>query len=62
MEIVVDGAPVLGVDVSPSEAEVHWRDFLKKLLGRGCMGWYQLLQMITAALKSVLPGVKYQRC
>lgn len=57
---------VLGVSVSLSEAEVHWRDFLKGLQKRGLHG----IELITsdshkglkAALKTVFPGVKWQRC
>lgn len=57
---------VLGVSVSLSEAEVHWRTFLKSLNERGLHG----VELITsddhsglkAALKAVFPGVKWQRC
>lgn len=57
---------VLGVSVSLSEAEVHWRDFLKRLQQRGLHG----IELITsdshtglkAALRTVFPGVKWQRC
>jgi transposase-like protein len=30
---------VLGVSVSMSEQEVHWRTFLESLVKRGCAGW-----------------------
>jgi putative transposase len=57
---------VLGVSVSLSEAEVHWRKFLTDLQQRGLHG----VEFITsdahtglkAALKTVYPGVKWQRC
>ncbi len=57
---------VLGVSVSLSEAEVHWREFLASLVKRGLHG----VEMITsdaheglkAARKSVFPGVPWQRC
>ncbi len=56
----------LGLSVSRSEAEVHWREFLQSLVGRGLCG----VQLITsdshagleAARKAVFPGVAYQRC
>lgn len=57
---------VLGVSVERSEAEVHWRSFLKSLVERGLSG----VELITsddhagleAARKAVWPGVPYQRC
>jgi transposase-like protein len=57
---------VLGVSVSLSEAEIHWREFLAQLQARGLHG----VQLITsddhaglrAALQARLPGVKWQRC
>lgn len=57
---------VLGVSVSLSEAEVHWREFLKSLQDRGLHG----VRMITsddhkgleAARKARFPGVLWQRC
>lgn len=57
---------VLGVSVSRSEAEAHWREFLQSLVGRGLSG----VELITsdahsgleAARKAVLPSVPYQRC
>ncbi len=57
---------VLGVSVSLSEAEVHWREFLTSLVERGLHG----VEMITsdaheglkAARQSVFPGVPWQRC
>ena len=57
---------VLGVSVSNSEAEVHWRTFLESLMKRGMNG----LESITsdahsglkAAMQTVLPSVLWQRC
>jgi len=57
---------VLGVSVSLSEAEVHWREFLASLVERGLHG----VELITsdaheglkAARRSVFPGVPWQRC
>ena len=57
---------VLGVSVSLSEAEVHWRGFLESLQQRGMYG----VRMVTSddhkglreALKSRITGVKWQRC
>jgi transposase-like protein len=57
---------VLGLSVSLSEAEVHWRDFLRSLVERGLHG----VRMVTSddhpgiskALAAVLPGVSWQRC
>ena len=57
---------VLGVSVSLSEAEVHWRDFLKSLLERGLHGVRQITSDDHAGLKQArkacLPGVPWQRC
>jgi transposase-like protein len=57
---------VLGVSVSLSEAEVHWRDFLASLQDRGLHG----VKLVTsddhaglrAAREARLPGVLWQRC
>nr|NJM01655.1 IS256 family transposase [Desulfobacula sp.] len=57
---------ILGVSVSLSEAEVHWREFLISLKKRGLHG----VRMITsdnhtglkAARESVFPSVPWQRC
>lgn len=57
---------VLGVSVSLSEAEVHWRSFLTSLLERGMHGVVCVTaddhSGLTAALNVVIPGVKRQRC
>jgi putative transposase len=57
---------VLGVSVSLSEAEVHWRDFLAGLQARGLHG----VKLVTSdahgglkpALDARLTGVPWQRC
>jgi putative transposase len=57
---------IIGVSVSLSEAEVHWREFLKSLLNRGLHG----VRLITsddhsglkAARQSLFNGVPWQRC
>lgn len=57
---------VLGTSVSLSEAEAHWRDFMKSLVTRGLCG----VELITsddhaglkAARKAVFSGVQWQRC
>ena len=57
---------VLGLSVSGSEAEVHWREFLQSLVERGLSG----VRLITsdahsgleAARKAVFPSVPWQRC
>jgi putative transposase len=57
---------VLGTSVSLSEAEVHWRNFLESLLKRGMHGVKYIVSDshtgLTGALRSVLPGVLWQRC
>ena len=57
---------VLGISCSLSEAEVHWRTFLQDLLKRGLMGVELLISDdhsgLKAALRAVLPSVKWQRC
>ena len=57
---------VLGVSVSLSEAEVHWRQFLESLQDRGLHG----IQAVTsddhsglkAAIAARMPGVIWNRC
>ena len=57
---------VLGVSVSLSEAEVHWREFLKSLIERGMHGLEYIVSDAHAGLKAarqaVFPGVLWQRC
>jgi len=57
---------ILGVSVSLSEAEVHWRTFLRSLVERGLHG----IRVVTsddhvgikAALAAVFSGTPWQRC
>jgi transposase-like protein len=57
---------ILGVSVSLSEHELHWRTFLQDLVARGLKG----IQLITsddhaglrAARRAVLGGIPWQRC
>jgi len=57
---------VLGVSVSMSEAEVHWRTFLKGLKDRGLTGTMLIISDdhfgLKAARRTVFSGVKWQRC
>jgi len=57
---------ILGVSVSQSEAEAHWRDFLEGLQNRGLHGTRFVVSDdhagIRAALRARMPGVKWQRC
>ena len=69
MAFGVDGAghrTVLGVSVSLSEAEVHWRDFFTHLQQRGLSGVLLLVSDDHAGLKAArearFPGVPWQRC
>jgi putative transposase len=65
--VLADGRrSVLGASVSLSEAEVHWRGFLKSLIDRGLHG----VQLIVSddhpglkqARKACFPGIVWQRC
>jgi putative transposase len=65
--VTADGRrSVLGVSVSLSEAEVHWREFFKSLIERGLHG----IELVTSdahaglaeARKACFPGVPWQRC
>jgi transposase-like protein len=57
---------VLGVSVALSEAEVHWRAFLRALAERGLHGMRLIVsdahEGLKAARKAVFPGVAWQRC
>ncbi len=52
--------------VSLSEAEVHWRDFLKSLVKRGLSGVTYIVsddhQGLKSALQTVFSGVIWNRC
>src|SRR5205085_2440350 len=57
---------ILGVSVSLSEAEVHWRDFLATLQERGLHGVRLIIsddhKGLEAARQARFPSVPWQRC
>ena len=57
---------ILGVSVSLSEAEIHWRNFLEALQNRGLHGVKYIVsddhKGILAALKSRFTATPWQRC
>ena len=57
---------LLGVSVSLSEAEVHWRDFLASLQDRGLHGTKLIISDnhagLNAARQARFPSVPWQRC
>lgn len=57
---------ILGLSVSTSEAEIHWRTFLQSLLARGLHGVETITsdahKGLQAAIRGVLPGIQWQRC
>jgi transposase-like protein len=57
---------ILGLSVSLSEAEVHWREFLQTLLARGLHGVEFITSDDHAGLKQArtacFPGIPWQRC
>ena len=57
---------VLGVSVSLSEQEVHWRNFFNSLVERGLHGVELIISDahagLKAARKAVFPGILWQRC
>ena len=57
---------ILGVSVSLSEAETHWREFLKSLQQRGLAGVNYVVSDdhdgLKAALNAAMPGILWQRC
>lgn len=65
--ILPDGKrTILGVSVSLSEAEVHWRDFFASLQQRGLHGVQLIISDDHSGLKQArvarFPGVAWQRC
>jgi len=65
--ITADGhRTVLGVSVSDSEAEVHWREFFKGLVARGLCSVRYLVsdahEGLKAARQACFSGVPWQRC
>lgn len=57
---------ILGISVSLSEAEEHWRSFLEGLVARGLHGVQLIISDdhtgMQAARKAVFTGVPWQRC
>jgi putative transposase len=57
---------ILGVSVSLSEAEVHWRNFLESLVRRGLHGLELIISDahsgLKAARQAIFPSVPWQRC
>jgi|TARA_Y100000310_G_C20597812_1_gene771409 transposase-like protein len=57
---------ILGMSVSLSESEIHWRTFLKSLTARGLSGVHYIVsddhQGLKSALQTVFPGVMWNRC
>ncbi|MFC1745439.1 IS256 family transposase, partial [Candidatus Riflebacteria bacterium] len=57
---------IMGVSVSLSEAEVHWRDFLKSFQKRGLTGVQLIVSDDHTGLKkakrATFPSVPWQRC
>lgn len=57
---------ILGLSVSLSEAEIHWRTFLESLVGRGLHGLECIISDAHSGLKAariaVFPSVPWQRC
>lgn len=57
---------ILGVSVSLSEAEVHWREFMQSLVKRGLTGVQLIIsdahEGLKAARQAIFSGVDWQRC
>lgn len=57
---------ILGVSISLSEAELHWRNFLENLVKRGLNGLQLIISDahtgLKAAIRTVFPSVIWQRC
>ena len=57
---------ILGVSVSLSEAETHWREFIRSLQDRGLTGVRYVVsddhEGVKAALNARMTGVLWQRC
>ena len=57
---------ILGISVSLSEAEIHWREFLEGLVQRGLHGVQLIVSDnhagIQSARKAVFTGTPWQRC
>ena len=58
---------ILGLAVVPSEAEIHWKEFLESLVDRGLWGGGEYIVSddhagLNAARKAVFANAKWQRC
>lgn len=57
---------IIGISVSLSEAEIHWREFFESLSTRGLHGLQLIISDahagLKAARKAVFPSVPWQRC
>jgi len=57
---------ILGLSVSLSESEIHWRTFLESLVNRGLHGIKLMVSDahsgLKAALRTVFPSIPWQRC
>jgi putative transposase len=57
---------ILGVSVSLGEQELHWREFLRALVGRGLHGVELIIsdahEGLQAARRAVFSGIPWQRC
>ncbi|MEN9936968.1 MAG: hypothetical protein RLZZ387_3547 [Chloroflexota bacterium] len=67
MGVQADGKrTILGVSVSLSEQEAHWRQFLQHLVARGLIGVQLIIsdahEGLQAARRAVFGGVPWQRC
>lgn len=67
MAVTAEGKrTILGLSVSLSEAEVHWRTFLQSLVERGLSGVELIISDahpgLNAARKAVFGGLPWQRC
>lgn len=57
---------ILGMSVSLSEAEIHWRQFMKNLTARGLSGVKYVVsddhEGLKSALQTVFPNIIWNRC
>jgi len=65
--ITFDGKrEILGMSVSLSEAEIHWRQFMKSLTARGLSGVKYVVsddhEGLKSALQTVFPNIIWNRC
>lgn len=57
---------ILGLSMAPSEAEIHWKEFLESLVDRGLCGVEYIVSDdhsgLNAARRAVFADAKWQRC